>query len=1330
MAKLLESALSIYEKYEQQQLQYHNLNRDDLHFKLKTGADILIEENGIHIPKPFKFKVSDILEWSRKQDDNLDVVIENYNKFLNDKTDFLNKSCTISYKPYFSTDGFGGDSDIDFESNRPQEKAKKILDFCRKRIYNLRAKGDSTESLLEIEHRRQNIFEVLYSLEKSLESPMLKLYTEDFSLTNQCTILQNVYERDEYVNENGITKGGYKHNNRIYTIGEVVEMLKNPQTNSRAKEQRQLILPHTYGSRLVGEDVYQYWNGLQIFDIDLKFSKSFNELNLSASEIRDELFEHLQNYPWFFAITLSSSGRALHIYTKVSRMHHLFDESSNDENIQISKYWYRMSYIQKFSIISYYLFHKCRVNIYEEYQQKDKVIDSAMAKPQQGIAMNYDPEAKFSNNFVDLYPTIFYHVPPEEGIEDNKWITKQEVLNQFTSWFTEFGQMSEVDYDYSNSTNNLNIIASSDYVVEDVQQIDMSSLSKGEKYTVRWRVCNTIVNIYGDNSQSRKLCHHILQTEETGTSNQIEAFIRSASMHNKEADVYMIKQLASLGLDVQLDEETTEHIADDNIAKIKHMIENSNYVFRQHTPHYQVNLGDNEYLGMRQSQVVNSFKEFHINVIESAPNTGKTEFFKSLAKTSSVCLIIPFTSTIESKILYDEEICKLFDVFYGSKSISDIKKGRSVVMTFDKFSMMPKSKYDMFDYIAIDESHLLFTSVYRLPVVSQTIENIRNYITQDLKVVKNSLHSLLGVQNLMNFVNPSKNLKSTCKFILMSGTLTGELDYFNSYGMLNYIKVNKKHPHNKKATFILSKYANTRDILLFEEIADAIEKGKSVIHPSNSGDGYARRVVECVEYILDRKIKWEYYKRANSDEEFTELINKNTTMEDVELLFCSDYLSVGIDIKDKGKFSLVYSSDFTAESIEQFNNRLRSTDIDCKIFFDVIDEDGMQKPNIININQIQYTHTNEMARMIEDERSIAQLQSSIGNKSAYYAILGQLFSKYFIQDHSGKIKYIKSSFEIEQFDEQYQRLARTLLYIKSSLEKKYQYTVDIDFKDDKSQNELEMFGQLQTSARHEHDLQKSTSFIQIVNFVTDPTYYGILKHKEYDMVKCNDDIELEDIGLHVGSNDTGFTLTYNKKHKLVIEDAVKTGLRLGKFYRQETVNKIMEICMRNETLLNMTELGRYETLMQIMYDDKKNTISASTKELINCAYGYVDPDMGAHQIDRAEYEMMIMDLTGIIRESFNSITDGKELKSERRLNNINMYVKNFVDSLFIKRLGRENVTIRFRKIYKFDSTLITERIEQDFIFNKLLFNDDTEVDPNELHSMSEEHLQVLNLSNL
>jgi superfamily II DNA or RNA helicase len=136
--------------------------------------------------------------------------------------------------------------------------------------------------------------------------------------------------------------------------------------------------------------------------------------------------------------------------------------------------------------------------------------------------------------------------------------------------------------------------------------------------------------------------------------------------------------------------------------------------------------------------------------------THNTHWILELAKSGKrIMLVLPYISVITNKVENDHTITSLFDTFYGQTDIKEIAYGRNAVTTFDKFS---RSNYDkiskMFDYIIIDESHLLFTSSYRIEATSNVIKKIKElfYI--------------------------SSNDPFSAKLLLMTGTETGESHFF------------------------------------------------------------------------------------------------------------------------------------------------------------------------------------------------------------------------------------------------------------------------------------------------------------------------------------------------------------------------------------------------------------------------------------------------------------------------------------------------------------------------------------------------------------------------
>jgi len=379
----------------------------------------------------------------------------------------------------------------------------------------------------------------------------------------------------------------------------------------------------------------------------------------------------------------------------------------------------------------------------------------------------------------------------------------------------------------------------------------------------------------------------------------------------------------------------------------------------------------------------------------------------------------------------------------------------------------------------------------------------------------------------------------------------------------------------------------------------------------------------------------------------------------------------------------------------------------------------------MNLQQIEYKANAEFKNMLQDELTIAKMQQHVNAKSQYYAVLGEMFSKYFIQDQFGNIRYIQAAFEIERFEEAYKVIARSLLYIKTAMTRKYGYTSEINFITEESDSTIEEFSEIQKAAKSEYDLLKSKSMLDIIGWVSKDRIYNILNTRDYETVKLSDEIEEDDIGLHLGFNsdnlDGKFVLSYNRKHKVMFHESLKIALKLRRLYKENTVNEIMKTCTNDNGIVKRIEVNRYLNLVKLMFDDRKSMLAGHTREMLSIAYDFVDPMGEKQKLDRWEFEDMKSQLRFLVEKNVRNITE-EEFRSERRKNTVDGLISKFIDTLFKKRVSKDTVSIEFRKVFQFDSAHINEKIQRDKIFNQLLYDDYTDIDPNQLHDISEEHI--------
>ena len=91
---------------------------------------------------------------------------------------------------------------------------------------------------------------------------------------------------------------------------------------------------------------------------------------------------------------------------------------------------------------------------------------------------------------------------------------------------------------------------------------------------------------------------------------------------------------------------------------------------------------------------------------------------------------------------------------------------------------------------------------------------------------------------------------------------------------------------------------------------------------------------------------------------------------------------------------------------------------------------------------------------------------------------------------------------------------------------------------------------------------------------------------------------------------------------------------------------------------------------------------------------------------------------------FKEMTES-EVKSQRRIDNIDLLVSKFVDTLFQKRISKDSVKVGYRKIFNFDSIEAQASISRDRIYKRLLMNvtDVDNYDGHETHVLSSNHFK-------
>lgn len=783
----------------------------------------------------------------------------------------------------------------------------------------------------------------------------------------QCLITNSIYDRE------GV----------VQNWKDVWMLIHDPIYKNVEKSSRKVVYSVSGNNRPIGEQSFLMWNGIQIIDIDIKNRQL-------AIALKSRIFKELTKYHWFLGIALSASGKSLHVWTKITPI------SMTQDNKRIE---YLCNFRHKFSYIYIVLTKYAK----ELGYTKDEILqwlDMAMAKPQQGIFITSDFDAMMSTNFVDLRLDANFETAFDTGVESVNWISHPDLKDIF----------SKLDWFASASNGNTKSIELSD--VANINEFNKNKcLPKHYKHAQRWQIANTLTSLYG---YDKALQLMTLVCKDTPYQ-ELKGDVKTASIHDKPISIWAVKQLNKYhGFNIK--------IKDLDFSQEKNAIEEKSDSMKA-APNttigdvkdpnmIELHMKSDMYLSDIKDEILSNLS--HMTLIEAGAGYGKTEMIKAFkAKT---LLILPFTSTIKAKV-EKSETTKDWLYFYGAKrpSLDDLMSDCSMSMTIDKFSRLNVMELNTaaFDYIVLDESHLLFTSSYR-DVMAPTIQRLAN---------------------------------CKAKIIMMTGTPTGELLFFPN---IKHIKVIKEDNRIKSFELNMCPTSTERDVEMCKAMAADIVAGKKILYPTNNGNTYYEIVVSLIQGFLDdmepgRELKSFYYKKSNYGDKSMDEINYNKSIGENDIIFCTTYLSVGVDICNDYVFSVYFNTRWIPQDIEQFANRLRNNDLYIKMFLEKIDSSGVPIP-------YYYTHQLDLSFSQEDLLLARDLIKTCNDmlernneESKYNPLIQSLLTanKYLKYDENDCKYYIdETTYKLKVFEDRYSDYQEQLPVMIAGL-KYYGYTLNV-----------------------------------------------------------------------------------------------------------------------------------------------------------------------------------------------------------------------------------------------------------------------------------------------
>jgi hypothetical protein len=1134
-------------------------------------------------------------------------------------------------------------------------------------------KNISTTSIIDIFNKSSNELTKLVS-KRLVSNKMLGILLNNSINDNSYPIISNnsitCYDNTYVTTET---------NQKLYvkrTVGEILLDITNEDYKNIEKSQRKQIYM-TYDGIRPNSEEYHYWNGFQILDID---PKAWVDRGGNIQLFKQKLYEYLSDYHWFLFITFSSSHKGVHIWTKVVPPHHIHLDIS--KNNRLSKYWYMINYYTKTSVVYDIIYElKDIFNFGEEDFVKSgneskydtgfefKHLDNSVGRITSGIRVPYDSNVLINNNFLDLHVSY--------GIHKTLTSTSKIILRNTTiskRWFERINELTTEIEDIDGNQMNISNITLKGYDTSKISEIPISQI----KYSLRYNICNTLASLIG--KEGLPLAHKILRSKECKNVDEINNFYASALRNKKEPTKYAVDILSKIGLVKHIDEKFEEELTDKYKLFMKKQIEK---MLENDKNEYDIYLKDGEYLGHYENDILTNKKyglrNDKINIIHAPPGGGKTEMVKQLATKKRVLLVLPFISTIKNKVENDPEITKIFEVFYDDKDINKMEYGVNCCMTFDKFSRCNYEKISkQFDFIFLDESHLITNSQYRINATSKSLKKLKQ------------LYWL------------SSNDPFAAKIILCTGTPTGDHFFFGKIG--NFIRVYKKS-HQKNMSFHICGDSLDVSSRMAYKIYQLLQDKYTIIIPSNQGNIWMENMIGQVEYLLTRNVKYGYYKRENIDLEICKLINEENTVGDFEIIFCSNYLSVGIDITDTDKnFATIYTdSRFSAFEIEQFNSRIRRKGIDSHYFIKTLDANGEADMTMFEEPSLQLRLTNDDILNFKDDKEISNAKQEF--LATYDPVLKTITTPGFAVV-GGKIRFEKEQYELISFENKYEECFQHPLKIARELSK-YGYNVSVSKEfEGLSVEDQKILKEVGRESAIEEKVKKNQlligTFIDLVNINKYENSHGLefndtvnwIKQHKYEIIEDRNAEKFVDVKFNVFAQPESCIV----KSKTSLDKMLPFVKFLLTKYSTNKILEIFDKFIDEKGIIHLIKLQRTVNLLKLIESSDQNEMSEPVSRIIEQIYEYVDNFIADdNKFVTYKSHQKFIEKISIDYIEYLEIN----IRTKYGLDKITEAIRNLFDDIAIRNSTRSGVRFSYNKLPDTDSTTILNRRSVDSLINNL-----------------------------
>jgi hypothetical protein len=423
-----------------------------------------------------------------------------------------------------------------------------------------------------------------------------------------------------------------------------------------------------------------------------------------------------------------------------------------------------------------------------------------------------------------------------------------------------------------------------------------------------------------------------------------------------------------------------------------------------------------------------------------------------------------------------------------------------------------------------------------------------------------------------------------------------------------HLKVIKEETRKKEFHVVFTERPDDNLNHMVDMMARDIVKGKRILFPTNKGTLYKTKIEAQLVKVLETKYGYKkkvivnYYKKSNVGEKFMDDVNVEKTIKKTNVLMCSTYLSVGVDILDRFDFNIYFNEIWMPQEIEQFANRLRSHDLFIYLFLNKCDADG-NSLGITSFKPLNMKYSDEEKKFY---KSVIDLCNGMLARNPVEFKYNSLISNFILQNKFIEYNGLENKYYVNDiayktiyFERKYREYVQQLPVLTRGM-KSYGYLYSSEDRGVYRATREELFGIKDATESAQSSIRALQTLYaeELMDLITEDrlSLYRDVVAGRYELIK-SDKWEDDPINKKIYVKDME-----------VFEKVVPMFVSMSKLYEPVDIREIFNFCRNQNGTFNYAAITRMRTLINMVYNNKANRLDLPIQRFMEKTYEFAEQD--------------------------------------------------------------------------------------------------------------------------